>query len=70
MPDNQLARLKMIQCRWIYLCSLALLGKLSNPSFCFLDAGTSQLLEPLDDAADVGEVCFFLVRRRLVREGG
>ena len=68
MPDNQLAWLKMKQCHWIYLCSLAPLGKLSNQSFSFLDAGTSQLLAPLDDAADVGEVCLFLIRRRLVRE--
>ena len=68
--DNQLARLKIEQCRWIYLLSLVLLGQLSNPSFSFLDAGTSQLLKPLNDVADVGEVYFFLIRRRLVREGG
>ena len=70
MPDDQLARPNVKQGRGIYLGSLVPPGELLNSTLRLPDVVTPQLLEPCNNAADFGEINFFLIWSQLIGQGG
>ena len=68
MPDNQLARLKVKQGHRIYLGSLIPSGELLDSMLSLPNAINPKLLDH-NDAANSGEISFFLIGSQLIGQG-
>ena len=66
VPDNQLAQMKIKQGCKIHLGALIPTGELPNSMLSLPDVITSQLLEPYSNAAEFGEVHYFLIQHWLI----